>query len=111
MDGSQTVYILKNNLPQQVKITLGVSSDTQSVVAGGDLKEGDLIILNPPSQGWRALPCRGRRLMDWVVEAQDLVKVYKMGEVEVQALRGASLKINAAKWSPSWDPRVPAKPR
>ncbi len=31
--------------------------------------------------------------MDWVVEAQDLVKVYKMGEVEVQALRGASLKI------------------
>jgi putative ABC transport system ATP-binding protein len=31
--------------------------------------------------------------MDWVVEAQDLVKIYKMGEVEVQALRGASLKI------------------
>ncbi|MBI3740031.1 MAG: ABC transporter ATP-binding protein [Chloroflexi bacterium] len=31
--------------------------------------------------------------MDWVVEATDLTKVYKMGEVEVQALRGASLKI------------------
>ena len=31
--------------------------------------------------------------MDWVVEASDLTKVYKMGEVEVQALRGASLKI------------------
>ncbi len=31
--------------------------------------------------------------MDWVVEAQDVVKVYKMGEVEVQALRGASLKV------------------
>ncbi len=31
--------------------------------------------------------------MDWVVEARDLTKVYKMGEVEVQALRGASLKI------------------
>jgi len=50
VDGTQVVYILKNNLPQQVKITLGVSSDTQSVVTGGDLKEGDLVILNPPSQ-------------------------------------------------------------
>ncbi len=32
-------------------------------------------------------------MMDWVVEAKDLTKVYKMGEVEVQALSGASLKI------------------
>lgn len=31
--------------------------------------------------------------MDWVVDAKDLTKVYKMGEVEVRALRGASLKI------------------
>ncbi|HTP03511.1 MAG TPA: ABC transporter ATP-binding protein [Anaerolineales bacterium] len=31
--------------------------------------------------------------MDWVVEARDIVKTYKMGEVEVQALRGASLNI------------------
>ncbi len=31
--------------------------------------------------------------MDSVVEARDLTKVYKMGEVEVQALRGASLNI------------------
>ncbi len=31
--------------------------------------------------------------MDWVVDAKDLTKVYKMGEVEVQALRGASVRI------------------
>ncbi len=31
--------------------------------------------------------------MDWVVDARDLTKIYKMGEVEVQALRGASLKV------------------
>ncbi len=31
--------------------------------------------------------------MDWVVDARDLTKVYRMGEVEVQALRGASVKI------------------
>jgi len=50
VDGSQVVYILKNSQPQEVKIKLGVSSDTQSVVNSGDLKEGDLVILNPPSQ-------------------------------------------------------------
>ncbi|MEW6181323.1 MAG: ABC transporter ATP-binding protein [Chloroflexota bacterium] len=30
---------------------------------------------------------------DWVIEATDLRKVYKMGEVEVHALRGANVKI------------------
>ncbi len=30
---------------------------------------------------------------DWVVVADDLVKTYKMGEMEVNALRGASMKI------------------
>jgi HlyD family secretion protein len=43
------VYILKNGLPQQVSIRLGSSSDTMSVVVGGDLKEGDEVILNPPA--------------------------------------------------------------
>jgi putative ABC transport system ATP-binding protein len=31
--------------------------------------------------------------MDWVIEAHDLVKIYKMGEIEVQALRGVSFNI------------------
>ena len=31
--------------------------------------------------------------MDWVVEVRDLKKIYKMGQVEVEALRGASLQI------------------
>jgi putative ABC transport system ATP-binding protein len=31
--------------------------------------------------------------MDWVIDARDLTKVYQMGEVEVRALRGASLKV------------------
>lgn len=30
---------------------------------------------------------------DWVIDAKDLTKVYKMGQVEVHALRGVSLKI------------------
>src|SRR5574341_1024489 len=31
--------------------------------------------------------------MDWVVEARDVTKIYKMGEVEVEALRGAAVRI------------------
>jgi HlyD family secretion protein len=49
VDGNRVVYILVNDQPVQLKIQLGSSSDLESVVAEGDIKEGDLIILNPPS--------------------------------------------------------------
>jgi len=49
VDGERIVYILVENAPQKVKITLGATSDVMSALASGDLKEGDLIILNPPS--------------------------------------------------------------
>ena len=32
-------------------------------------------------------------MSNWVIEAKDLTKVYKMGEIEVHALRGLSLQI------------------
>ncbi len=32
--------------------------------------------------------------MDWVIEARDLKKIYVMGEIEVQALRGVSFTVN-----------------
>jgi HlyD family secretion protein len=51
VDGNQAVYILKNGVPQQVQIKLGASSDTFSVLLSGNVKEGDLIVLNPPSAG------------------------------------------------------------
>jgi putative ABC transport system ATP-binding protein len=31
--------------------------------------------------------------MDWVIEARDLTKIYVMGEIEVQALRGVSFTV------------------
>ncbi|HMU91886.1 MAG TPA: efflux RND transporter periplasmic adaptor subunit [Anaerolineales bacterium] len=49
VDGERVVYLLVDGQPVQVKIKLGSSSDTMSVLAEGDIKEGDLIILNPPS--------------------------------------------------------------
>jgi HlyD family secretion protein len=49
VNNERVVYILNNEQPQEVKITLGASSDTVSEVVAGDLKAGDQIILNPPS--------------------------------------------------------------
>ena len=49
VDAERVVFVLVNGIPQQVKVELGSSSDTMSVLISGDLKEGDEIILNPPS--------------------------------------------------------------
>ncbi len=49
IDGQRVVYVLENGQAKPVNITLGASSDTESVVIGGNLKVGNLIILNPPA--------------------------------------------------------------
>ncbi|MDD2923234.1 MAG: efflux RND transporter periplasmic adaptor subunit [Anaerolineales bacterium] len=49
VDTERVVYVLVNNQPKSIKVQLGATDGTNSVLAGGDLKEGDLIILNPPS--------------------------------------------------------------
>jgi HlyD family secretion protein len=46
---NRVVYILKNGQATPVVVELGATSDTQSQIVKGDLKVGDLIILNPPS--------------------------------------------------------------
>ena len=49
VDGNRVVYILKDGMPEMVEIRLGASAEAMSVLASNDLEEGDLIILNPPS--------------------------------------------------------------
>jgi multidrug efflux pump subunit AcrA (membrane-fusion protein) len=48
-NGKQVIYVLRNDLPVPVLITLGATSDTYSELASGDVKEGELIVLNPSS--------------------------------------------------------------
>ena len=50
VDNQRVVYVLQDGQPVRVEVRLGQSSDTTSVVVGGDLKEGDLVILNPPNE-------------------------------------------------------------
>ncbi len=48
-DGKRYVYVLKDGEPDPVEIRLGSSSDAMSVIVSNNLKEGDLLILNPPT--------------------------------------------------------------
>jgi HlyD family secretion protein len=49
VDGERVVYLLVDGQPVKKEIRLGSSSEAMSVVAVGDVKEGDVVILNPPS--------------------------------------------------------------
>ncbi len=49
VDAERVVYTLVDGKPQPVKVQLGSSSGIDSVLVGGDIKEGDSIILNPPA--------------------------------------------------------------
>ena len=49
VNNQRVVYILSNGKVQEVNISLGAASDTMSEVVSGDLKVGDLVILNPPT--------------------------------------------------------------
>jgi len=48
-DGERVVYVLREGMLEPVKVRLGVSSETHSEVIESGLREGDLIVLNPPA--------------------------------------------------------------
>jgi HlyD family secretion protein len=48
LDGNRVVYLLQNSELTPVRVTLGASSDLESEVVDGDLKSGDVVVLNPP---------------------------------------------------------------
>lgn len=59
LQGERVVYVLRDNQPVSVPITIGATADLFSELVSGDLQEGALIILNPPSQEFRGGPFGG----------------------------------------------------
>jgi len=59
VDGQRVVYVLKNDMPAAVEISLGASANSYSQISEGAVNVGDLIILNPPSGGF--FPAAGAR--------------------------------------------------
>lgn len=49
-DGQRVVYLLKLGVPTAVPIEIGAQSDLTSQIISGDVKEGDTVVLNPPTQ-------------------------------------------------------------
>jgi HlyD family secretion protein len=49
LEGKRVVYVMQEGAPQPVEVQLGASSESSSEVIGGELKEGDPILLNPPT--------------------------------------------------------------
>ena len=47
-NGKRVIYILSGSQPQPVEVQIGSSSETVSQIKSGDVKEGDLVVLNPP---------------------------------------------------------------
>ncbi|MDK2979855.1 MAG: HlyD family secretion protein [Chloroflexota bacterium] len=47
-DGQRIVYVMRGNSLTPVDIEVGAISDTSVEVVSGDIKDGDLIVLNPP---------------------------------------------------------------
>lgn len=48
-NGKQIVYVLQaDNSLKTVEIKIGASSDTNSQLVSGDVKQGDILVLNPP---------------------------------------------------------------
>lgn len=49
VEGQPTVYVLRNGVPTPVAVKVGLSADVYTQILEGDVKEGERVVLNPPS--------------------------------------------------------------
>jgi HlyD family secretion protein len=47
VDGKRVVFVMKNNIPTKVEVSVGASNGTYSELLTGELAEGDQVITNP----------------------------------------------------------------
>lgn len=49
--GSGTVYVLTNDVPRPVSVTLGITDNRMTEIAGGELKTGDVVVVGENGSG------------------------------------------------------------
>ena len=49
LEGVDTVYVMRNNVPVAVEVTVGAFSNDEIEILSADIAEGELIVINPPT--------------------------------------------------------------
>ncbi len=60
VEGDSVVYVLKDSVPQAVKVRVGAYSSESVEILEGDLQEGETLVLNPPSNIMQLFTQSGR---------------------------------------------------
>lgn len=49
LEGVDTVYVMRNNVPVAMEVTVGAFSNDEIEILSADIAEGELIVINPPT--------------------------------------------------------------
>ena len=100
-----TLYVLSAGKAEPVEVQLGITDGSKTEVGDGELKENDPVIIGLASAGAQSQTgvvnpfstestARVWFSMSEVIRVEDLHKTYRMGDIEVPALRGVNLTID-----------------
>lgn len=59
LDGQDSLYVLRDGMPVPVSVLVGAYSNRQIQILEADIKEGELIVINPPVSLFGAMEQRG----------------------------------------------------
>jgi len=60
LEGQDSLYVLRDGMPVPVPVLVGAYSNRQIQILEADIKEGELIVINPPVSVLSAMEQRGR---------------------------------------------------
>ncbi len=94
--------MLRDGRPAAVPVTIGLDDGTHVEITGDSLALGDPVIVDAAERSRRARTratalaapvLRPPAVSDTVIEVTDVARTYRLGDVEVRALRGVNLRI------------------
>ena len=87
------VWILEQGKPKRVPITTGISDGSYTELVSGGISEGQELIVESLAKAKVPSPSGPECFNMAIVEAKEISKVYRLGDIDLKALRGMSLTI------------------